>query len=595
MEWGKTLLTYTPLDSGGGEFRLLLLAPGDEAESIDAVLIHASLDNHPPYESLSYAWGNPSATSPVNVNGCTFLATTNLKAALKRLRHADDERYLWIDAICINQSDISERNDQVTKLHWIYQRAERVVIWLGEHSDDSRAAIKQLEMLSVDDCDGHQVENAHHASRRSPAMLARWVPIYHFFSRSWWSRVWVMQEVVWAAEILVLCGDSQLSWDMLLCAYFNIGSNLKGPELQNSLMIGIARSVSVWTLFTYRILPGKSLPTSLEHTLTIVRQRNSTDPRDRVFGILNIVPISEWPGRPDYSKEVSEVFTTTTKHIIDRTRRLTILCACQRANYTVKRQDHLRKETQHLPIAGLPTWVPDWSTTRLTVPLYGGYEYDDNWSSSSSHAQYYAAKDSVASFKFSENDRILTIKGICYDAVQHTCGPLVKGPFDIHQPEFSDRLESMLYEHFRPLDVSWEGVPIQEVFWRTLTLDRTTEGNKATREEYLEFSRHPWKTTLSQGFLKQAQSACLNRFFFITSKGLMGLGPLKIQPGDLVCVLLGSSVPLILRKTSAHYLVDGDCCEFHHRVSTCLSLGCLTFKAFEKINQHYVVLGETCK
>ena len=595
MEWGKTLLPYTPLDSGGREFRLLLLAPGDEAESIDSVLIHASLDNHPPYESLSYAWGNPNATYPINVNGCTFLVTTNLKAALERLRHADDERYLWIDAICINQSDISERNDQVTRLVWIYQCAERVVIWLGVHSDDSRAAINQLEMLSVDDCGVHQVENAHHGTRRSPAMLARWAPIYHFFSRSWWSRVWVMQEVVWAAEILVQCGDSQPSWDMLLCAFIKIKSILKGPELQDSLMTGIYRSLSVWTLSIYRLLREESLPISLEHTLTIVRQRNSTDPRDRVFGILNMIPISEWPGKPDYSNEVSEVFTATTKHIINRTRRLTILCACQRANYIVKRQDHLRKEFQHLPIAGLPTWVPDWSSNRLTVPLYGGYEYDDAWKTSSSHAQYYAAKDSVAYFKFSANDRILTIKGICYDAVQRTWGPLVTGPFDIHQQEFSDRLEYLLYENFRPLDVYREGVPIREVFWRTLILDRTTVGNKATREEYLEFCRHPWKTSLSQGFLKASYSACLNRFFFITSKGLMGLGPLKIQQGDLVCVLLGSSVPLILRKTSAHYLVDGDCCEIHHRVSACLSLGCLTFKAFEKINQHYVVLGETCK
>ena len=204
MEWGKIMLPYTPLDPGLREFRLLLLAPGDEAESIDSVLVHASLDNHPPYESLSYAWGNAKATYPINVSGCTFMATMNLKAALKRLRYTDDERYLWVDAICINQSDISERSDQVTKMHWVYQRAERVIIWLGEHSGDSRAATKLLEMLSVDDSDVHQVEDAHRRPQRSPAMLARWVPIYHLFSRPWWSRVWVMQEVVWAAETLVI-------------------------------------------------------------------------------------------------------------------------------------------------------------------------------------------------------------------------------------------------------------------------------------------------------------------------------------------------------------------------------------------------------
>lgn len=600
MERGKTTLPYSPLDPASQEIRLLLLAPGDEAESIDCVLIHAVLNDHPPYEALSYAWGNAKVAHPINVNGCTFLVTTNLEAALKRLRHPDDERYLWVDAICINQSDIPERNDQVTYMHCIYQCAERVIIWLGPQSDDSDAAIDQLEILTGENGDDYisQLKNAPRGTRRSPAEMTLWTPISHFFSRPWWTRVWVLQEVVWAAEMLVICGDRVLSWDKLLDAYLKVKSSVSDLRLQDSISLGLARSSSVWTLFLYRSLRERSLPISLEHTLTCVRVRYSTDPRDRVFGILNIMPIQEWPGRPDYSENVSDIFTGIAKHIITKTGKLTILCACEQAYYMGMRQDHLRKEYQLLPIAGLPTWVPDWSIPRLTVPLYGGYEYDDAMYSSSRHVQYHAAENSVADFRFSNGDRLLTVKGVCYDTIQHVLGPLVSRPVEVYQPKFFDHLESMVFQTSKASSVYREGITRQEAFWRSLTLDRTDEGNKATQEyaqEYLDWRSEHRKMMPPRRFLENVFKTCASRFLFTTSKGLMGFGPLETQPGDLIGVLLGCSVPIMLRKTNAHYLVDGDCCNIHQRVSTCLYLGCLETRAFQRIDQHYVIIGESCK
>ena len=374
MEWGKTLLSYTPLVTTAREFRLFLLASGDENESIDGAILHVSLDDHPPYEALSYTWGNRVSLHPINLDGCTFMVTRNLLAALKRLRLPDQDRYLWVDAICINTSDIPERNHQVKQMHRMYQLAERVVIWLGEHSEDSRLAIHQLEMISnldPEDCVS-QLRGMAGSDGHLPMGPRFGKPIDSFSLRPWWSRVWVMQEVVWASKIIVVCGDQELFWDMLLRAHLIMKS---GEQSQRSHYAGLLMSVSIRELFLHHVFAVNSLPISLEYTLALVRIRNATDPRDKVFAILNIIPLNEWPGEPDYSKNVVDVFTDVVKHTIHKTKKLEILRSCERIKTIVGRQDHLRKEYQLSSIVDLPSWAPDWSSRRLTATLLNEHEY----------------------------------------------------------------------------------------------------------------------------------------------------------------------------------------------------------------------------
>ena len=269
MEWGKTSLSYTPLVTTAREFRLFILASGDEDESIDGAILHVSLDDHPSYEALSYTWGNKDSLQPINVDGCTFMVTRNLLAALKRLRLPDQHRFLWVDAICINQSDIPERNHQVTQMHWMYQLAERVVIWLGEHSEDSRLAIHQLEMISnldPEDCVSLLRRTAEF-DQHLPMGPRFGKPIDGFFLRPWWSRVWVMQEVIWASNIIVVCGDQELSWDMLLRAHLVMRSSAKSMRTN---YVGDLMSVSIWELFVHHIAVANGTSISLESTLAQV-------------------------------------------------------------------------------------------------------------------------------------------------------------------------------------------------------------------------------------------------------------------------------------------------------------------------------------
>lgn len=66
---------------------------------------------------------------------------------MRRLRYTDRERLLWIDALCINQNDIEERNEHINRMAEIYQRADGVCIWLGEHMSDLETIFETVEAI----------------------------------------------------------------------------------------------------------------------------------------------------------------------------------------------------------------------------------------------------------------------------------------------------------------------------------------------------------------------------------------------------------------------------------------------------------------
>ncbi|KAE8448241.1 hypothetical protein EG329_009672 [Mollisiaceae sp. DMI_Dod_QoI] len=114
------------------EIRLVKLLKGGWSDKIRCQLDQVSLDDRPAYKALSYAWGSPRATRPILVNGHQHPVTVNLESALRRLRRIDSDLTIWIDALCINQSDTSERTKQVNLMHGIYAFTEEVIVYLGE-------------------------------------------------------------------------------------------------------------------------------------------------------------------------------------------------------------------------------------------------------------------------------------------------------------------------------------------------------------------------------------------------------------------------------------------------------------------------------
>src|SRR5436190_22184539 len=110
---------YHPLDLDGSSFRLIRLLKGNFTDGIQCELFEAWLhqvEGGMPYEALSYTWGSAKKTFNIIVNGCTMGVTQNLYVALQHLRFEDRDRILWIDAVCIDQSDLQERGHQVQQM-----------------------------------------------------------------------------------------------------------------------------------------------------------------------------------------------------------------------------------------------------------------------------------------------------------------------------------------------------------------------------------------------------------------------------------------------------------------------------------------------
>lgn len=122
------------LDVVQEQIRILHLEPGWGSTPISCTIHRISLTSHPPpkYEALSYTWGDPKATREIIVNGYLVNVTFNLYSALYRLRQSEEMRVLWVDALCINQTDVDERGQQVGLMGKIYSICDNTVIWIDE-------------------------------------------------------------------------------------------------------------------------------------------------------------------------------------------------------------------------------------------------------------------------------------------------------------------------------------------------------------------------------------------------------------------------------------------------------------------------------
>ncbi|KAJ4298803.1 hypothetical protein N0V88_003837 [Collariella sp. IMI 366227] len=222
-------LDYTSLDRDQKQIRLLNLKPGARNDAIKLELETTTLDNPEPYTCLSYAWGPPDPHRSVVVNGCIFNVRENLYLALRRLRLRGNARRLWVDAICINQDDNAEREAQVGIMQHIFDSAADVIAWIGEDNGaaDKRAIafIGELAARSLALIETQSRQNDIKASAIREKLAdwletvtpfglvdSIWLDFSSLINRPWFSRIWIIQEVVMGRGATVQCGRHQFSW-----------------------------------------------------------------------------------------------------------------------------------------------------------------------------------------------------------------------------------------------------------------------------------------------------------------------------------------------------------------------------------------------
>ena len=223
--------------------RVLRLKPGRGDDPITTELEEQSRQPGKNYDAISYVWGATSDQRKIVCNGITVHVTSNLFAALKRLRYDADVRTLWVDALCINQADPVEKTHQVRQMREVYASSSRVVIWLGEedkHGSISRAVILLYALVErfYRACGGQMhmllreyqikalpdwvdVRNQLLETVRPDDFSSEdWAALGELLRRPWFSRIWVVQEAVMAPSEpdfspMVMCGSHYFHFDTL--------------------------------------------------------------------------------------------------------------------------------------------------------------------------------------------------------------------------------------------------------------------------------------------------------------------------------------------------------------------------------------------
>lgn len=203
--------TYTKLIEERKQIRLVKIEPGNFEDDIHVHLSIVSLEDQPVYEALSYTWGDLNVTAPISLDGKPFHVTTNMEAALRRLRPNREPRTMWIDAICINQGDMAERSSQVKLMGGIYKSSTKTILWLGEEDDETGPAMCILKSWARDE---HLMESKDFHPDQMPF-------IGNLMKRQWWTRVWTIQETILSPVKDIVVGSFYISWEDLKNAFHN--------------------------------------------------------------------------------------------------------------------------------------------------------------------------------------------------------------------------------------------------------------------------------------------------------------------------------------------------------------------------------------
>jgi len=207
-------------------FRLLEFDPssnglhGDET-TIDTKMANYDCHNAPEYEALSYTWSSHhDGLAKIKLNGYSISVTKNLFEALKKLplnqvENCKSESKLWVDAICINQGNDAEKSHQVLLMRDIYANASRVIAWIGKPDSLSGLAFDTLERFAADD--GTRDGSATYQKILDRAEERR-AAIKLLIERSYFERVWVIQELVVAKSATIFCGSLSMAFDKFYLA-----------------------------------------------------------------------------------------------------------------------------------------------------------------------------------------------------------------------------------------------------------------------------------------------------------------------------------------------------------------------------------------
>jgi hypothetical protein len=532
------------------------------------------------YNTLSYMWGDPSIKRrAVLVNDQVMEITQNLwdyfHSEMLDPSHSSERLWLWVDAICIDQRNIEERSAQVKRMKHIYDQAQGCVAWLGPASNDSGKAMDLLYNIGMEQFESQaEIVTYLAAICEDPDAFGTgaWKALADFVSRPYWSRLWVMQEIVLSKHALVIaCGGRSILWAHLYmgisllsndlsvagsCLYHNLDHENENSAAETfeamwkSFIDRLARLQKLSTLYKIKDRGEESLY-SIDTIVPLAQTAHQTDERDKVYGILSliderIVKLIE----PDYTLSTEETYLNFVVAAIKATQSLDIVCQ-SRFNSSGRKR--------------IPTWVVDLSAELVVA------------TEMATAVPYHTSKGRACSPRF--QDSTLLVEGFVFDRIDGLAA---------NQKVTDDYYDTIIAPK-HTANVYGSELDIREALWRTVVGNRDGFGNNVP-DSWSGLLRIPWvmedtehdsygyyseflaRTQLfaiggkpfSSYFHTEGETDILNgdwvraatmrvvdlaqgRRFITTDNGYIGMAVSNARQGDLIVIAFGSSVPLIFR------------------------------------------------
>ncbi|KAJ0122042.1 heterokaryon incompatibility protein [Diaporthe amygdali] len=528
---------YSPLESD--EIRTLVIEAGQGDEQLRGSLERHKLgDLDRPYTALSYVWGSPKRNAVLHLgdDGKRVKITENAEALLRNLRRPDESRRVWIDGVCINQDDLTERSHQVSLMHAIYSGASNVLVWLGESDkhtrsvfeffkimheryDSGKACEKQAEDLSsCPEGDSAESTKASGEAPQSPDLDEHkqddFARIQAFTGRPWFSRAWTFQEACLSPDTIIRCGTHELAWQVFVSATLYLVSRGMARVLGST-------SDTIVALAHFAAASSSRQVPYLSVILPLTRNLQSTDGRDKEGG-FSVLSSVDGPARD----------------------------------------------------TSLPSWAPDWRIPRRTALLHG---YD--WPSPTH--RYEINKGAPFENKIPDDvgsdPLILVVKAARIDKVVRVCNPkplldyIAKAPVPTSTAAVDPGQLGLATYYGQTRSDDYVG-NIAQALLKTLTADRGGVGEEGmgtwVDEEHLVgmsmfvpnyrwwssgldggSSATPTEPEIAIKRLITAMYTFLNgRVIFKTENRLIGIVSSGAQVGDEVWNLVGGYTPFVLRQ-----------------------------------------------
>jgi hypothetical protein len=382
----------------------------------------------PPFHALSYAWGSESNTEVIICDNAQFLITPHLHECLVSIFLENGPTRLWVDAICIDQSSDSEKGAQVAKMHRLYHNADLVYVWLGKASDGSNEAMDAIRDVGLPrdskDTSEEQMNNRLlHLKSEAPKLFQMdlFKPITALSRRSWFQRLWVVQEYLLARSVIFLCGrktvDSRKLRDTLRkMSIYSFGDGNPPMAAEEALFEGYDAFVNLERIKT-NYNNGGAL--GFFDFVMIGRSRLAKEPVDRIYALLGLTEKTDTVYAANLPIDYSE--DTRTKYW-----RVYI----EFGKIALQNEPHLRLLTvassDERP-EGLPSWCPNLCSPvtldKLDDPdvFAAGWPWKDHLSvvgpdGCKGHPHFKSPEESHV--KIIENSSVISVWGVRLDRIR---------------------------------------------------------------------------------------------------------------------------------------------------------------------------------